>query len=202
MTGSSEAASTALATRRQTAEEALRGALRIDFARHLSSEVEARLLARPHFRDRFPAQALVQLRAQLDELPVACADEAWKRVSDLRTWFGAEPADETEEAAALEETLASIDDALRTLLTEFGFPGDQAPDEAGTTGAVDLEAEYQLGYRPSVNVLWAWRYVRAVDSARNELADRGAPLDAASFELVFHAPEALREDTSRPDTLA
>lgn len=184
------------------AESALRDSLRLDFARYLSSEVEARLLVRPHFRDRFPPQALVQLRGQLDVLPDALTGEAWNRLSDLRAWFGAEPADETAEAAALESALEPVDDAVRRLLSEFGLPGDDRPDEPGSTGAIDLEADYKLGYRPSVNVLWAWRYLRAVDSARNELVDHGGVPADASFELVFHAPEALPADTTKPDRLS
>ena len=83
-----------LARRREAAEAMLRDALRVDVARFVSTEIEARLLARPHFRGRFPPQALATLRADLDRAPPELVDAAWERVRDLRVWFGAKPAEE------------------------------------------------------------------------------------------------------------
>ena len=48
-----------------------------------------------------------------------------------------------------------------------------------------------MEYRPSTNVVWAWRNLRALEDAGYELERPGAR-DAPSFNLAFHLPEALR----------
>lgn len=189
-----------LARRREAAEAMLRDALRVDVARFVSTEVEARLLARPHFRGRFPPQALATLRADLDRAPPELVDAAWERVRDLRVWFGAKPAEEADEVAALERTLEPVTAAVEELLRVYGFPGDEAPDEPGEHAPLDLGATYTVEYRPSANVVWAWRHLRALEDAGYELEKPGAR-DAPSFNLAFHLPEALPPDTRTPPTL-
>lgn len=173
----------ALGARRATAEQDLRDALRLDASRLVASEVEARLRARPNFLAAFPASALVQLRTELDAAGPKLADEAWTKLTDLRAWFGAEGGTDADAAAALTRALAPFAEAVLELLRVYGFPDDRAPDEAG----VDLEAEYTVEYRPSPQLEWAWRRLRALDGARNALADGGAP----GFDVAFHVPEAL-----------
>ena len=178
----------------------LRDALRVDVARFVSTEVEARLLARPGFRGRFPPQTLATLRDDLDRAPSELADAAWERVRDLRVWFGAQPAEEADEVAALERTLEPVSAAVRELLRVYGFPGDEAPDEPGEHAPLDLEAVHTVEYRPSTNLVWAWRNLRAIEDAGYELERPGAR-DAPSFNLAFHLPEALPPDTRTPPTL-
>jgi hypothetical protein len=187
--------------RRTSAERTLREAIRIDFSRFLDSEVEARLLARPHFRDRFPPQALVQLRRELDSVGDDLTEVALGQLADLRAWFGAQPAEEADEAAALERVLEPLESAAEELLRTYGFPDDEGPDEPGAAAPLDLDATYTLDYRPSANVIWAWRRLRAIDTARNELVDADGVPPEPSFELVFHLPEALPPDTSKPPTI-
>jgi hypothetical protein len=189
-----------LAQRRTAAEAMLRDALRVDVARFVSTEVEARLLARPGFRGRFPPQALATLRDDLDRAPGELVDAAWARVRDLRVWFGAQPAEEADEVAALERTLEPVSAAVRELLRVYGFPGDEAADEPGEHAPLDLEATHTVEYRPSTNVVWAWRNLRALVDAGYELERPGAPA-APSFNLAFHLPEALAPDTQAPPTL-
>lgn len=183
--------SEALAARRRAAETLLRDALRLDVTRLLCSEVEARLRTRPHFRARFPRSALAQLRSELDARPSELAAAAWEKLGDLRVWYGAQPGEEGEEAAAVAAALAPFPEAVAELLRVYGFPDDRAPDDPGERGVVDLEATYRVDYRPSPQVEWAWRQLRALDTARNQLAD-GAP--RGSFELAFHLPEALADE--------
>lgn len=182
--------------RRRAAEALLRDALRIDFARFANTETEFRLQARTEFRARFPPQALATLRNDLDRMPHELALAAYDRLEDLRVWFGANQADETDEATALARALEPVTAALAELLLTYAFPGDDRPEEEGERGTVDLDAEYRIEYRPSVNVVWAWRHLRAIDSARNELTDAGGVPADPSFGLAFHVPEALPPDTS------
>ena len=175
----------ALGARRATAEQDLRDALRLDASRLVASEVEARLRARPNFLAAFPASALVQLRAELDAAGPRLADEAWTKLTDLRAWFGAEGGTDADEAAAVARALAPFADAVLELLRVYGFPDDSAADEP--LAPLDLEAEYTVEYRPSPQLEWAWRRLRALDGARNALADGGAP----GFDVAFHVPEAL-----------
>jgi hypothetical protein len=175
----------ALAARRAVAETDLRDALRLDATRLLASEVEARLRARPRFLAAFPASALVQLRRELDSRGVALADEAWTKLTDLRAWFGAEGGTDADEAAAVSRACSPFADAALELLRVYGFPDDAAPDQPA---GIDLDASYVVEYRPSVQVEWAWRRLRALDTARNLLVD-----GATGFEVAFHLPEGLRE---------
>ena len=81
--------------------------------------------------------------------------------------------------------MAPFAEAVLELLRVYGFPDDRAADEPGAP--LDLEAEYTVEYRPSPQLEWAWRRLRALDGARNALADGGAP----GFDVAFHVPEAL-----------
>lgn len=185
-----------LEVRRRAAESLLRDALRLDLARFANAETEFRLQARTEFRARFPPQALSTLRDDLDRMPHELAEAAVDRLRDLRVWFGANPAGEAEEATALARALEPVTAALHELLSTYAFPGDERPEEEGERGSVDLDATYLAEYRPSVNVVWAWRHLRGLDAARDEIADaRGVP-PAPSFALVWHLPEALPPDTS------
>jgi hypothetical protein len=175
----------ALGARRATAEQDLRDALRLDASRLVASEVEARLRARPNFLAAFPASALVQLRTELDAAGPRLADEAWTKLTDLRAWFGAEGSTDADEAAAVARALAPFTEAVLELLRVYGFPDDSAADEPGAP--LDLEAEYTVEYRPSPQLEGAWRRLRALDGARNALADGGA----GGFDVAFHVPEAL-----------
>lgn len=179
----------ALGARQATAEQDLRDALRLDATRLLASEVEARLRARPHFRARFPVSALTQLRAELDAAGPRLADEAWTKLTDLRAWFGAKGGTDADEAAAVRRALTPFVDATYELLRVYGFPGDGAADEPGAP--LDLEAEYVVGYRPSAQLEWAWRRLRALDEVRNGLADGDAGRDG--FERAFYLPESVSD---------
>lgn len=190
------AAAEALDLRRRAAEALLRDALRLDVARFANSETEFRLQARTAFRERFPPQAIATLRNDLDRMPHELALAAYDRLEDLRVWFGANPAEETEEATALARALEPVTAALAELLRTYAFPGDERAEEEGERGTVDLDADYRIEYRPSVNVVWAWRHLRAIDTARNELTDAGGLPARPSFSLVFHLPEVLPPDTS------
>jgi hypothetical protein len=176
----------ALAARRAVAEEDLRAALRLDATRLLASEVEARLRSRPHFLAAFPAPALIQLRRELDSRGGELADDAWAKLTDLRVWFGAEGGTEPDEAAALSRAVEPFAACALELLQVYGFPGDSAPDEAAA--GLDLDASYTVDYRPSPQLEWAWRRLRALDTARNALVD-----GESGFEVAFHLPEGLRE---------
>ena len=57
-----------------------------------------------------------------------------------------------------------------------------------------------MAYRPSTNLVWAWRNLRAIEDAGYELERPGAR-DAPTFNLAFHLPEALPPDTRTPPTL-
>lgn len=176
----------ALAARRAVAETDLRDALRLDATRLLASEVEARLRSRPHFLAAFPSSALIQLRRELDSRGVELADQAWTKLTDLRVWFGAEGGTEPDEGAALARAVAAFSACALELLQVYGFPGDASADEPGA--GLDLEASYTVDYRPSPQLEWAWRRLRALDTARNALVD-----GASGFEVAFHLPEGLGE---------
>ena len=177
--------------RRAAAERTLADAVRIDVARFLDSEIEARLLAREHFRERFPPQALAQLRRDLDALAERLAASALRELTDLRVWFGANPASDAEEAEAVARVLEPVEAAVEELLRTYAFPDDGSADVAGASAPVDLDAAYVLDYRPSPNLVWAWRRLRAIDTARNQLADEAGGPREPSFELRFFLPEAL-----------
>ena len=190
----------ALAARRAVAEKDLRDALRLDASRLRREEVEARLRARPHFLAAFPASALVQLRAELDAAGPRLADEAWTKLTDLRAWFGAEGGTDADEAWTATERAwsngtdreaAAVARARAVRRSRAGAAAGvrlpRRPRRRRAGAPLDLEAAYTVEYRPSPQLEWAWRRLRALDGARNALADGGAP----GFEVAFHVPEAL-----------
>ena len=80
---------------------------------------------------------------------------------DLRVWFGAQRGDEADEVAALERA-GAVRAAVRELLRVYGFPGDGAADEPGA-GRWTWRP-YTVAYRPSTQLVWAWRRLRALDA--------------------------------------
>jgi hypothetical protein len=182
-----------LEERTAAAEALLSAAVRVEIAAFVSKHVEDRLRARPHFLGRMPHIALQQMRAEVDRLVRQLAERAEQPVRDLRIFLGSSPRSETEEAQALMNGLAFVVDAARELLTTWAFPGDNRPDRAEDSG-VDLDAEYHVHLTLSPNLVWAWRSIRALDTARNQLADAAGRPVPETFEIRLWAPEALPDD--------
>ena len=181
----------AVVDRRIAAAETLFAeALRVDVHRFVLGEAEARLRARPSFLASTAPQVLVQLRRRLEREAAELVERAGPKLHDLRVFYGVTPADEATEADALRRVLAEVVDVTRKTLRDYFVPGDDKPDDPDDT-TVDLAREYSLSYEPSDLVLWAWRQLRGVDTARNQLADAGASAPKPTFELRFFLPEAL-----------
>ena len=138
---------------------------------------------------------MVALREDLDRAPQDLAAAAWERLRDLRVWFGAQPAEEADEVAALERTLEPMGPRRRSFCAST-VSRRRGADEPGDVAALDMEATYTVAYRPSSNVVWAWRNLRAIEDAGYELERAGA-LERPSFNLAFHVPEALRRRRGR-----
>lgn len=183
-----------LAARTAAAEALLTDALRVEIAAFVSRQVEERLRARPHFFARTPNVAMVGIRRDLERHTAALVERAAAPVLDLRVFLGATAHSEAEEAQALANGLAFVVKEVREVLNNWVFPGDSRPDRADDT-AVDLDAEWTVRFVPSPNLMWAWRKVRALDTARNQLADAPAGQPAQpTTELRLYLPEALEDD--------
>ena len=175
------------------AEGLLSDALRVEIAAFVGKHIEERLRARPHFLGRTPHIALQQMRVEIDQLSVRLAERAEQPVRDLRAFLGGSSYSEAEEAQALVSALSFVVDATRALLTTWVFPADHRLDRAEDTG-VDLDAEYHVQLALSSNFAWAWRNVRGIDKARNEVADAGGKPVPRTFEIRCWLPEALPDD--------
>lgn len=182
-----------LMARTESASARLREAIRLDFAHYLSRQVEDRLRARPHFFGRSSELALTLVREKMETEAERVTASLEQPVVDLRVYYGASPRSEAEEASGFGNALAAdIAKCAERILSRFGVPGDDKPDDPDQTG-LDLDATYDVTYTPSPTVLWAWRQVRALDEVRNLIVDAGDCPPKPTFELRWHLPELLVE---------
>ncbi len=179
------------------AVDLLREAIRVDLRKFATDEIVRRLRERPHFLARTPPPALVHLRNDITEGCEKVLVEAGTKIRDLRVFYGAVPKSEQEEEVGITKILSEIEQVTRKILVTWSIPGDSKSDRADDR-SVDPEPEYQLSYRPSSAVLWAWQQVRGVDRARFQLVEADEPPFDHTFDLAFFLPEALGDDPADP----
>lgn len=186
--------------RTRLAAGALREAIRLDVYRFLASSVEDRLRRRPHFLARTPPQALVAFRGQLSAESDRLIERLGPKIRDLRVFYGAEPRDADRELAGLAKVLGEVEEVARQLLLIWCMPGDDVADTAEDS-SVDLSPEYRLRFEVSEAVAWAWRQLRAVDTAHFQITDAEGPVPPKTVEIGLCLPEALPPDYSKRPTI-
>jgi hypothetical protein len=168
-------------------------AVRLDFARFLSDEVEGRLRARPNLAERTPRMDLVKLRVRLEDRLNRLVASSEEPVRTLRAQLVLFPRDNAEELEALRAAIAPlVEEAARQLLLRFGFPGDAIPDHADKPIA-DLHPAYELHYAPSETLVWAFGQVRMLDTASRLYTLAEGSDVPETFEIRCFLPEALPE---------
>jgi hypothetical protein len=176
-----------LEQRTRVAEGMLREAVRLEVTCFMNRHVEDRLRARPHFVARTPRIALIQMRLQLERETENVTSEAMKGIAGLR----AEVVGDVLDGDRLGKTVRGVlEGATTDVLLHWFFPGDSFPDDPTNT-AVDLDAQFDLGYEPSPALLWAWRRVRSLDAARRHVTAAGDTPLQPTFEVRVLIAEAL-----------
>jgi len=172
-------------------------ALRVEIALYLSRQIEGRVVRRPHWMRRTPKIMFEEMRKQTDLRTEALVGELTGRINQVREELGLTPSSadraQAEENAVLDAMAPVLEDAARDLLLAFFVPGDEFPDLADDNRA-DVAPRFDLGYEPTLGLVWAWTQLRMMDVARLAWQARGRGEVPPSFELRMFLPEALADD--------
>jgi hypothetical protein len=155
-------------------------AVRLDFARFLGEQVEGRLrTANAHAR--MERRALMRLRYRLEDELNNLVAASERPVRELRRALdAASPAEPEDAEARLAAALGPlVEAATRGVLGDFRIEPEGLPEPR---------------YLPSETLLWAWRQLRAIEGARNVLADKKVRPLRPTFEVACFLPEALPAD--------